>query len=174
MINMIYLVGFILVMLRISAFFVSSQILLPKPTPNIVKVIFIVSISYVITPLVSLEGLEGVLENNMMFILVCINEVFTGLIFGFVTYMCFEAIKFGGALIDFQAGLSMMSMFDPTTGSNAALVEKIYSYLALTIVFVFDGHHIVSNAIINTFNTISQNSRKVFNHFNNFIKRCKL
>ena len=43
MINMIYLVGFILVMLRISAFFVSSQILLPKPTPNIVKVIFIVS-----------------------------------------------------------------------------------------------------------------------------------
>lgn len=154
MINMIYLVGFILVMLRISAFFVSSQILLPKPTPNIVKVIFIVSISYVITPLVSLEGIEGVLENNMMFILVCINEVFTGLIFGFVTYMCFEAIKFGGALIDFQAGLSMMSMFDPTTGSNAALVEKIYSYLALTIVFVFDGHHIVLKAIINTFNTI--------------------
>lgn len=64
MINMIYLVGFILVMLRISAFFVSSQILLPKPTPNIVKVIFIVSISYVITPLVSLEGLEGVLGHR--------------------------------------------------------------------------------------------------------------
>ena len=154
MINMIYLVGFILVMLRISAFFVSSQILLPKPTPNIVKVIFIVSISYVITPLVALDGIEGFLENNMIFIIVCINEVLTGLIFGFVTYMCFEAIKLGGALIDFQAGLSMMSMFDPTTGSNAALVEKIYSYLALTIVFIFDGHHIVLKAIINTFNTI--------------------
>ena len=154
MINMVYLVGFVLVMLRISAFFVSSQILLPKPTPNIVKVIFIVSLSYVITPLVSLDGIEGFIENNMIFIIVCINEVLTGLIFGFVTYMCFEAIKFAGALIDFQAGLSMMSMYDPTTGSNAALVEKLYSYLALTIVFVFDGHHIILKAIINTFNTI--------------------
>ena len=94
MINMVYLVGFVLVMLRISAFFVSSQILLPKPTPNIVKVIFIVSLSYVITPLVSLDGIEGFIENNMIFIIVCINEVLTGLIFGFVTYMCFEAIKF--------------------------------------------------------------------------------
>ncbi|MHC1682507.1 MAG: fused FliR family export protein/FlhB family type III secretion system protein [Clostridiaceae bacterium] len=154
MIDTVYFTALILVFIRISSFFLAVPVLFPRAFPNTVKVLLLLSISFMIVPSIN-TGNIGDINSNYILITNVIAEVLTGLILGYVTNLCFMAIRFAGNLLDIQAGFAMMSLFDPNTSSNITLIENILYMMASMLFFLSNGHHVLIGAIIDSFNVAS-------------------
>ena len=150
MIDVTYYLAFIFIFLRMATFFMTVPLFFPKATPNIAKVALIGIISMVLLPGVNYTHL-GAFNSNYALITACASEISTGLTLGFIINLCFFSIKFAGQLMDFQIGLSMISMFDPTTSTNNTLVENILYWFSLMIYLIIDGHHMLIRALIESF-----------------------
>lgn len=154
MINIAYFTALILVFLRLISFFTVATGLFPKGTPPMAKIGVAIILSYIILPGVDFSQINS---NSNMIILMsnAISEIITGIILGFVTELCFMAAKFAGSMIDIQSGLSMASMFDPNSNSNATLIERLLYWISLVIFFIVDGHHILLLQLIESFKWVT-------------------
>lgn len=154
MIDTVYFTALILVFIRISSFFLTVPVLFPKSFPNTVKILLLLSISFMVLPSINISHV-GDINSNYLLLSQAVAEVITGMILGFVTNLCFVAIRVAGNLLDIQAGFSMMTLFDPTTSSNTTLIENMFYMLATMLFFLANGHHILIGAIIDSFNKVS-------------------
>lgn len=93
-------------------------------------------------------------DSMATFMLSLILEFLIGVMIGFVADIIISAIELAGALIDTQAGLSVASMLDPTTGRNAALFELFLKWVATMIFVLMDGHHMILTALHKSFTMI--------------------
>jgi len=88
------------------------------------------------------------------FFFALIVEILIGAILGFITQILLIAVEFGGSLMDTQAGLSVASQLDPSTGQTSTLFAKLLKNTALLVFLLIDGHHIVLGALMNSFAAI--------------------
>jgi len=153
LINTAYYLGFIMVLLRISAFFMGIPIFFPKSTPAMVKVGFCVVFTFIILPGVN-YGNVNLITSNSTLIIFSVSEVVTGLILGYITKFCFFSAQMAGQLMDFQIGFSMISMFDPISKENVTLLGNLLYWISMVMFFVVDGHHMLIRAIIDSFNSV--------------------
>ncbi|MBU3126632.1 fused FliR family export protein/FlhB family type III secretion system protein [Clostridium tagluense] len=154
MINTAYYLGFIMVLLRVSAFVMGIPIFFPKGTPAMVKVGFCVVFTFLILPGVNYANVSLITSNTGL-IIFCIDEVITGLALGYITKFCFFSAQMAGQLMDFQVGFSMMSMFDPISNQNVTLLGNLLYWVSMVMFFVVDGHHMLIRAIIDSFNVVN-------------------
>ncbi|GAJ06906.1 unnamed protein product, partial [marine sediment metagenome] len=112
------LLGFVMVLTRISVFFLVLPVFGWKSIPVRIKVAMTVLLTIffsMITPL-AIESREvSVLEA----ILLLINEATYGLALGLIVYLVFATVKFSGRIIERQMGLAMAEILDPLTGERA-------------------------------------------------------
>jgi flagellar biosynthetic protein FliR len=87
-------------------------------------------------------------------ILAVVGELFIGVMLGFTADMVVMGLEFAGALIDTQAGLSVASLLDPSTGRNSALFEMFLRWVALMVFIQVDGHHVVLTAVHKSFSMV--------------------
>jgi len=153
LINTAYYLGFIMVLLRISAFFMGIPIFFPKSTPAMVKVGFCVVFTFIILPGVN-YGNVNLITSNSTLIIFSVSEVVTGLILGYITKFCFFSAQMAGQLMDFQIGFSMISMFDPISNENVTLLGNLLYWISMVMFLVVDGHHMLIRAIIDSFNSV--------------------
>ncbi|WP_298837171.1 fused FliR family export protein/FlhB family type III secretion system protein [Clostridium sp.] len=153
MVNAIYLLGFIMVLLRISSFFMSLPIFFPTGAPVMLKVGFCVVFTFIIMPGINYQNVN-LITNNATLIIFALSEVVTGLMLGYLTKFCFYSAQMAGQLMDFQIGFSMMSMFDPISNDNVTLLGTLLYRVSLVMFFVVDGHHMLIRAIIDSFNNV--------------------
>jgi len=154
LINTAYYLGFIMVLLRISAFVISIPIFFPKGTPATAKIGFCVVFTFLILPGVNYESVS-IITSNTNLIIFSIDEVITGLALGYITKFCFFSAQMAGQLMDFQVGFSMMSMFDPISNENVTLLGRLLYWVSMVMFFVVDGHHMLIRAIIDSFKVIN-------------------
>jgi len=148
-----YYLGFIFVLLRISAFFMSIPIFFPKSAPALAKVGFCAVFTFLIMPGVNYENVN-LINTNAALIVFCISEVVTGLLLGYITKFCFYSAQMAGQFMDFQVGFSMMSMFDPISNENVTLLGTLLYRISMVMFFVVDGHHMLIRAIIDSFTVV--------------------
>ncbi|WP_291635452.1 fused FliR family export protein/FlhB family type III secretion system protein [Clostridium sp.] len=153
MIDTAYYLGYIMVLLRISAFFMAIPIFFPKSTPVLVKVGFCVIFTFLILPGVNYGNVK-LIDNNTALIMFCVAEVITGLSLGYITKFCFFSAQMAGQLMDFHVGFSMMSIFDPVSNDNVTLLGTLLYRVSIVMFFVVDGHHMLIRAIIDSFNVV--------------------
>ncbi|WP_125152186.1 fused FliR family export protein/FlhB family type III secretion system protein [Clostridium rectalis] len=154
MINVAFFTGVILIFLRLLGFLVITPVFFPKGTPVILKVGFALILAYMVIPGVDYSTINNI-NNTFYFIGVCISEITTGITLGFITELCFMAVKFGGNLMDLQIGFSMMTMFDPNSNSNSTLLERLLYFISLVIFLIVDGHHMLLLQIVNSFKVVN-------------------
>lgn len=153
MINVAYFTALIFVFIRLLTFFITVPIFFPKGTPNALKVILVLGMSYILLPGVYTSNVPAI--NSMgLFIIAAINEVITGLTLGFLTNLCFNFIRFAGSLMDLQIGFGMITMYDPTSTSNTTLLEHLLYWISLIIFLIIDGHHMLIKQLIDSFNYV--------------------
>lgn len=111
-------------------------------------------LSYIILPGVDFSKINSA-SNMMIFMGNGISEIITGIILGFAVELCFMAAKFAGSMMDIQSGLSMASMFDPNSNSNATLIERLLYWISLVMFFIVDGHHILLLQLIESFKWVT-------------------
>lgn len=85
------------------------------------------------------------------FIAAMLVELLIGIIMGFVADVIISGVELAGALMDTQAGLSVASLLDPSTGRNAALFEQLLKRVVILIFIIIDGHHMILSALYQSY-----------------------
>lgn len=153
MIDTLYFTALILITIRMFCFFVVVPVFFPNGTPNTVKIGLTLIMAYILVPGIDYSGIHTI-NNNMPFVINCMNEAVAGLTLGFITNLCFMAVRVAGNLMDFQIGFSMMTMFDPSSGSNTTLMEHLLYWFSIVVFFIVDGHHMLIKALMESFSVI--------------------
>ena len=141
----------IFVFIRILTFLGCINVIFPSGTPKVFKVMFSIFISFIISPFIQADIAVHSLSQLIIYALM---ETLTGLVFGFITNMCFNSLKIAGSLNDQQLGLSMANIYDPNTNTQNTLIETILYWLGVMIFFSMNGHHQLIAGIQNSFNLV--------------------
>lgn len=81
------------------------------------------------------------------FVLMLLKEVSVGLLMGFAAGLLLAGVRFAGELISIDTGLSVASLFDPESNTQASVISE-FLYLTMLMVFLLlDGHHFVIEAL---------------------------
>lgn len=169
-----YFTSLFLVFLRILAFFIALQVIFPKSLPNTVKIMLALVLAYFIMPYVTISH-NTALNNGLLYAWQCICETITGLILGYFANLTFMCTRVAGQFLDFQIGYGMMSSYDPTSQSNAAIIERLLNMFAVVLFFSLNAHEMVIREIVNSFKivklgTFVVNSQSVLVSIDVFIK----
>lgn len=138
----------ILILVRIASFIVVCPGFSFRGLPNIFKVALASSISVLVY--ITIPDLE-ILNGMVGFFILAIKESLFGLALGYVTSLVFAAMEIAGQLIDFQAGFSMASVYDPSIGINASNYGRLYYWMSICAFFLLDMHHKVISTLISSF-----------------------
>ncbi len=130
------LAGFVLAITRVAAFVVISP-LLPRSIPATGRLAFTLAVGLFLaepaTEAVTLQGLLGA---------ALVNAVVGGAL-GYLTGIAFHLFAVAGGLIDLTSGLSIASLYDPSTNAPAAVFSRIFSLTAAAAFLVLDGLQVI-------------------------------
>lgn len=169
-----YFTSVFLVFLRVLAFFIAVQVIFPNSFPNVAKIVLSFAIAFFIMPYINVSQ-STALNNGLLYLWQCMCETITGLILGFFANLAFISARIGGQFIDFQIGFGMMSSYDPTTESNASLIERLLNMFAIVVFFSINGQEMLISQIVDSFKNVKLgtfviNSKSVLVVFNEFIQ----
>ena len=153
MIDTAYFLALFFIFLRVTSFFIITNIFFPSGTPNTLKAMFSLIFSFALLGGIDYSSIEGITSNYYL-ILYMIFEVTNGLILGLISNIAFEILLMAGSLIDVHIGLSMLSTMDPNSKASTTITGNLLHYVALVIFFIVDGHHMLIKALIESFITL--------------------
>jgi flagellar biosynthetic protein FliR len=146
------LLGFFMVLTRISAFFLILPIFGWKTIPVRIKVAFTVLLTIFFSMIIPVP-FDSKQVSVIKSLLLLANEATYGLALGLIAYFIFTSVKFCGRIIERQMGLSMAQILDPLSGENTqalgALLEMIFILLFLSA----NGHHLFIFIISRSYET---------------------
>jgi len=140
----------LLVFFRFMAFIVLVPGLSHKAIPTSFKVLFSLTLSLSIYPVVKpyLILLDGSFSG---FVIAAIRETSIGLLMGFVCYLTFESIQLAAQLLGLQMGLGTAALLDPVNQANVSLIVPLHTWMALSLFFIGNFHHETLYSFISSF-----------------------
>jgi flagellar biosynthetic protein FliR len=85
---------------------------------------------------------------------VVLKEVSVGLLIGLGAQLCTSIVLFAGRIIDMEIGLSMASVFDPTTNEQSSISGVLLQYGVMLILYTTGLHRYLLKALMETFTLI--------------------
>ena len=129
------LLGFVMILTRISAFFIVLPVFGWKSIPVRVKVAMTVLLS-IFFSMIKPISVNPDKISSIKAILLLVNEATYGLALGLIVSCLFAVVKFSGRIIERQMGFAMAQILDPFTGEQAqplgSLLEMIFILLFLS------------------------------------------
>lgn len=144
---------FFLIFARIIAFFVAAPVFSMRGISVIIKI----SLALLLTLIVIYAAPLGVIDTGssiIKFAVLVIAEALLGLSIGFLANLVFMAIQMGGQMIDFQMGLSIGSVYDPSTQTQSTLYGSLYNWMAMLLLFAVNGHHFIIYSLVKSFEVL--------------------
>ena len=141
---------FLLVLTRVSGIFIISPFFSSQNIPNILKIGF----SFILSILISVTLDINIDLKSTTFVVAIAKELMVGLIIGFISYMFFTIFYIMGQLIDMKIGFGMVNVMDPQHKVQVPLMGNFYYILAFLILLSINGHHIIINAVIDSYEFI--------------------
>lgn len=142
--------GFVLVLTRVSAFFVSIPIFSWPAIPTNIKVAMALLITIffaIITPMPPQLAQIGSIEAALMIT----NEAIYGFALGLAATMLFLVVKVAASIIEQEMGLSMAELFDPLTGEPAQAISMFLEMVFILLLFSANIHHLFLAAIAKSY-----------------------
>jgi flagellar biosynthetic protein FliR len=143
---------FLLIFARMAGFFLQAPVFSNRLIPPNVRVALMVSFSLAAMAVMP----QYVTVPNMLwaFVMMIMQEVLVGALFGFASSILFFAIQSAGELAGVQSGMSAASVLNPFTRSNVNAFGTLYFNLALLTFLVIGGHLWLLGAFMQTFSFI--------------------
>ena len=135
------LLGFVMALTRISAFFMVLPVFGWDSIPVPIKVSLTLLLAFffsMITPLAPSVQQASTLEA----ILLVVNEGTYGLALGLVAAILFATVKFAGRIIEQEMGLTMAEILDPLTGEEAQPLGSLLEMMFIIMFLSANGHHL--------------------------------
>jgi flagellar biosynthetic protein FliR len=152
-INGSHIVLFILIVSRIAGIFTIAPVLGERTIPSQLKIGISCLIALTVFPsLVASPNIPTVGEP--LSLIVVVKETIVGLAIGYMARLLFFGLQLGAYLVDFQMGLGMAGVFDPSIGSQSSLVGILTNWVAMILFLAINGHHRLIAVLVESFETI--------------------
>src|SRR5690625_583553 len=141
---------FLLILVRITAFFVTMPLFSYRTVPNIFKIGISFFLALIVFTTMNFENI--VLDN---YIILLIKEAIIGLLIGLIAYIVISAVQIAGGFIDFQMGFAIANVIDPQTGAQSPLIGQYFYIIALLFLLSVNGHYLIIDGIYNSFQFVA-------------------
>ena len=149
-----HIAAFLLMLTRISGIFLISPFFGSMNIPMFFRVGIALAMSVVLFPVVDELGTPETPPSIIMFGAAVLGELFIGWLIGFVAYISFAAITMAGKVMDMQVGFAVVNVVDPTSGQQIPLIGSFLYNLAVIILLVTNGHHMLIAALVESFRAV--------------------
>ncbi|MHA0855979.1 flagellar biosynthetic protein FliR [Paenibacillus sp. CMAA1364] len=142
---------FLLILCRITSFFVVAPVFSSKGVPNTFKI----GLSFFMSILIYLTyGINQTIVEDMTYVLLIVSEVMVGLLLGFVAYLMITVIQTAGSFIDIQIGFGIANVLDPMTGTSVPMLGNFKYMIAMLLFLSMNGHLQLIQAITESYEWI--------------------
>jgi flagellar biosynthetic protein FliR len=141
---------FLLILVRIAAFFVMLPLFSYRTIPMPFKVGFSFFLAFIMYATMDVTTIA--IDGRYLFLL--LKEAVVGLLIGLIAYIILSAVQIAGGLIDFQMGFAIANVIDPQTGSQTPLTGQYFYMIALLFLLSVDGHHLLIDGIFYSYEFI--------------------
>jgi flagellar biosynthetic protein FliR len=131
------LVGFILVLARVTPLFVIAPLFSSQIIPPHVRGIIAVGISVGLAP-IALHG-QHIPTDPLTLVALVIEGLLVGFGFAFTLAVLMAAVESAGGVIDVLSGFSYGQLINPANGQESAVVQRFYSLVGTLIFLVIGG-----------------------------------
>ena len=143
--------GFVLAVVRASAWLVVAPPFNTRMIPAQAKIAFAVALAIPVAPRIADHAPP---PEVLPLIEATLLQVAAGLALGFLTQLIFAAVQAAGELIDLFAGFTIAATYDPMTNANQAVFGRFYYLVAVTLLFVLDGHLLLVRGFLDSFSAM--------------------
>jgi len=159
-INLNIIPVFILIFVRIAAFFVTLPLFSYRTIPMPFKIGFSFFLALVMFNAIDSTNIAF----DDMYLLLLMKEIIVGLLIGLIAYIILSAVQVAGGFIDFQMGFAIANVVDPQTGAQSPLIGQYFYIIALLFLLSVDGHHLLIDGMYFSYEYIPLDS---WIHFQN-------
>lgn len=144
------LLGFVLILSRLGAFFFTAPIFSWQVMTPQLKVAVVVVLSLFFSALVPCS--YNTEDPGLIQITILIaEEIIYGLCLGLTAYFLFAVVQQAGHIIERQMGLTMANILDPFSGEQGAPIGMLLEILFILLIFCTDSYHILINIMARSF-----------------------
>ncbi|HUW17748.1 MAG TPA: flagellar biosynthetic protein FliR [Sedimentisphaerales bacterium] len=151
------LLGFMMVLTRISAFFLLLPVFGWKSIPVRAKAGMIVLIA-IFFSMITRPPLDAKQASVLKAIMLIANEATYGLALGSIVAVLFSAVKLCGQIIEREMGLTMAEILDPLTGESTMPLAGLLEMIFIVLFFSANGHHLFLLIISRSYDTFPPGS----------------
>ena len=145
------LVAYLLASIRLVAWLMIVPPFSTRAVPVLAKVLLAVALSLAVTPHLAAGRAPSSAVGLMS---AALGEALIGAGMGFVTYLIFATVQAAGDLIDVFGGFSLAAAFDPLSLNMNSVNGKLFSMLAMMLLFATDAHLLVIGGLLRSFQTM--------------------
>ncbi len=120
--------------------------------PNRVKVLLLLMVTAVMTPIV-MEFSTPIPGSLLEMVISLAKELLLGLMFGTSAMIIVTALQVGGQVISSLASLDVAQIADPTTQESITVVSQLFSWVAMVLFLTLGGHRVIVGACVDSFAT---------------------
>lgn len=135
------LLGFALVLTRISAFFLILPVFGWQAIPVQIKAALVVLVS-VFFALIAPAGIDPAEVSGLRVVLLLAGEATYGLALGLIVTLLFSVVKLSGHFVERQMGFNMAHVLDPLTNEESKPLGSLVEMLFILLFFSLNGHHL--------------------------------
>ncbi|RZM80296.1 flagellar biosynthetic protein FliR [Pseudoalteromonas rubra] len=146
-----WLSDYTLPFVRISSMIMIMAGLGAQSVPSRVKLALSVVVTVAVAPAIPQTQFTNLFSFAM--VLVVLHELIIGVAIGFASVLLLNTFIVAGQILAMQTGLGFASVVDPANGLSVPAVGQFYLILATLLFFVFNGHLMMINMVIYSFQT---------------------
>lgn len=140
------LLGLVMVLTRISAFFLVVPVFGWLSIPVRIKAAIVFLLSIFFSMAMSLP-FDSVQISPLEAILLLSNEAIYGLALGLIVAFVFAAVKLSARIVERQIGFAMAEILDPLTGETTQPLSSLLEMIFVILFLSANGHHLLLSII---------------------------
>jgi flagellar biosynthetic protein FliR len=118
-----------------------------------VKAGIALSMTLLLYPVIRVKLPQLPTDGVSLFLMV-VRETLIGITLGLVSQAIFAAVEFCGQLLGIQIGFSMVSLFDPSMGTQVSIIAVFQTMLATLLFMTLEVHHIFIRSIVESYQVV--------------------
>ncbi|MBW2615690.1 MAG: flagellar biosynthetic protein FliR [Deltaproteobacteria bacterium] len=156
---------FFLILIRVSVILFMFPFFSSRVIPVLAKAGLALIISIILFPVIDNKPFQFPNTLCGMFQMVT-GELIIGMILGLLVQIIFEGVRMMGQVVGFQTGFAITNILDPQSGMQVSILSNMAFLVAMVSFLILNGHHILLNAIRESFEIINVGSlsldRRIF------------
>ena len=149
--------SFFLILIRVGTLLFLLPFFNSRVIPSLSKAGLAILLTMVLYPLVSqgTVNFDGTVGGMAQLV---ISEFIIGMTLAIMVQIFFEGVRMMGQLVGFQTGFAITNIIDPQSGVQVSILSNLAYLTALVIFLTFNGHHMLINALKESFQIIQVGS----------------